>query len=74
MERGGRAITTKEYLEGALEDRPGSSSRVAERNRIRRLFKGLFRERECATRPDRDIRDRIVYEKAVARVPPQLLM
>ncbi len=49
LEKDGEAIGLAEYLETALEDRPGSSSRVKENNRIRRSFKSLFRDRTCAT-------------------------
>lgn len=49
LEKAGEAIGLPEYLETALEDRPGSSSRVKENNRIRRSFKALFRDRKCAT-------------------------
>jgi hypothetical protein len=49
LEKDGEEIGLAEYLEGALEERPGSSARVKENNRIRRSFKALFRDRMCAT-------------------------
>ena len=83
MEKDGEAIGLGEYLETALEDRPGSSNRVKENNRIRQSFKALFRERKCATlvRPvheesqlkqlstfgDADLRPQFVTEMAAIR-------
>ena len=49
LEKDGEAISTAQYLEQALADRPGSSSRVKESNRIRQSFKALFPDRQCAT-------------------------
>jgi hypothetical protein len=39
--RGSWSANWRRYLETALEDRPGSSSRVREHNRIRQSFKAL---------------------------------
>eukprot|EP01052_Picozoa_sp_SAG31_P047028 SAG31_NODE_9238_length_1311_cov_0.783828_1_plen_55_part_10 len=36
-------------MENSLEDRPGSSKKVQEINRIRQSFKKLFHDRTCAT-------------------------
>jgi hypothetical protein len=49
LEKDGEAISVAQYLEQALEDRPGASSRVKENNRIRQSFKALFPDRQCAT-------------------------
>ena len=49
MEKDGVAIGLDEYLETALEDRPGGSARVCENNRIRQSFKALFPDRQCRT-------------------------
>ena len=49
LERDGREITPREYLDDALGDRPGTSTRVRSRNDIRRAFRTLFRDRSCAT-------------------------
>jgi hypothetical protein len=45
----GEPITSKEYLEKALEIQKGFSDQVEQKNRIRRLLKSFFRERDCST-------------------------
>ena len=49
MKKGGEEISHTEYLEQALANRPGTSSRVSAGNRIRSSFRTLFSERECRT-------------------------
>eukprot|EP01052_Picozoa_sp_SAG31_P012623 SAG31_NODE_742_length_12424_cov_16.082353_14_plen_838_part_00 len=49
LERDGQPITLEQYLEQALEDRPGTSRRVQDNNRIRHSFKNLFRQRQVKT-------------------------
>lgn len=43
------AITSKEYLERALLEQKGFSDSVEQKNRIRRLLKTFFTERDCCT-------------------------
>ena len=43
------SITSKEYLERALLEQKGFSDSVEQRNRIRRLLKTFFSERDCCT-------------------------
>ena len=45
----GNKITQKEYLEKALELQKGVSDLVEQKNRVRRLLKMFFRERDCMT-------------------------
>lgn len=45
----GQPITPKDYLEKALELQKGVSDSIESKNRIRRLFKHFFKERDCAT-------------------------
>lgn len=42
-------ITSKEYLEKALGNQKGFSESVEQKNRIRRLLKSFFKERDCCT-------------------------
>jgi hypothetical protein len=45
----GEPITSKEYLEKALDIQKGFSDNVEQKNRIRRLMKSFFKERDCCT-------------------------
>lgn len=45
----GEQITSKEYLEKALNQQRGFSESVEHKNRIRRLLKSFFSERDCCT-------------------------
>ena len=45
----GSDITAREYLENALQEQTGISDEVEQKNRIRRLVKNFFRERNCHT-------------------------
>ena len=45
----GNKISQKEYLEKALELQKGVSDLVEQKNRVRRLLKMSFRERDCTT-------------------------
>lgn len=42
-------ITSKEYFENALNPQKGISEKIEARNRIRRLIKHFFTDRDCAT-------------------------
>ena len=45
----GNLMNSKDYLEKALENQKGVSDTVEQKNRIRRLIKHFFKERECVT-------------------------
>ena len=42
-------MTSKEYLEKALNPQKGFSDGVESKNRIRRMLKSFFKERDCCT-------------------------
>lgn len=42
-------ITSKDYFEKALELQKGFSDNVEQKNRIRRLLKSFFKDRDCCT-------------------------
>jgi len=54
----GNEISQKTYLENSLREVKGSSDSVEEKNRIRRLIRHFFQERDCFTvvRPVEDER------------------
>ena len=43
----GNTITTKEYLENSLQPQKGTSDAVEAKNRVRKLLKHFFRDRDC---------------------------
>ena len=43
----GNAISSKQYLENALKEQKGASDGIEKKNRIRRLLKHFFKERDC---------------------------
>ena len=45
----GRPFTSKQYLERALQPQKGFSDSVEEKNRIRRVLTGFFKDRDCCT-------------------------
>ena len=55
----GGKLSPQQYLESCLENAPGFSKEAEEVNRIRRVIKGFFPERDCATlrRPVEDEAD-----------------
>lgn len=59
MDALGNELSSKEYLERALELQKGVSDAVESKNRIRKLMKHFFKERDCATlvRPVESERD-----------------
>lgn len=40
-------ITQKQYLENSLKETPGCSEKIENRNKIRRLIKTFFKDRDC---------------------------
>jgi chaperonin cofactor prefoldin len=49
QDQAGNRITQKEYLEQALKETKGTSDSTEQKNRIRRLLKAFFTERDCVT-------------------------
>lgn len=45
----GNSITSKEYFENSLQQQKGNSDGVETKNRIRRLIKHFFKDRDCFT-------------------------
>lgn len=45
----GNKLSQKDYLEKALELQKGVSDTIESKNRIRRLMKHFFKERDCST-------------------------
>ena len=56
VDEDGETISSKEYLEKALHPQKGFSDNVENKNRIRRLMKTFFKDRDCTTivRPTTD--------------------
>lgn len=50
------AISSKQYLENALKDQKGSSDAIEKKNKIRKLIRNYFRDKDCFTmvRPTED--------------------
>ena len=49
IDQNGNSITAKEYLENSLALQKGVSDNVESKNRIRRLLKHFFKDRDCFT-------------------------
>lgn len=49
VDREGNNIQAKEYLENALDFQKGISDSIESKNRVRRLFKHFFKDRDCIT-------------------------
>ena len=49
VDQEGEMISPKEYLEKALASQKGFSDAIEQKNRIRRLLKSFFHERDCVT-------------------------
>jgi hypothetical protein len=45
----GNQITSKDYLENAIQQQKGASDQVETKNRIRRMVKHFFKDRDCFT-------------------------
>lgn len=50
------AISSKQYLENALRQQKGSSDAIEKKNKIRKLIRNYFKEKDCFTmvRPTED--------------------
>jgi len=55
----GNPISSKKYLENSLREQNGDSEAVLSKNRMRRLIKSFFKDRDCHTlvRPTEDEKD-----------------
>ena len=49
MDSEGDMLTSKEYLEKALELQKGFSEQIEYKNRVRRLLSAFFKDRDCQT-------------------------
>jgi hypothetical protein len=49
VDEDGEQITSKDYLEKAMQIQKGFSDEVEQKNRIRRLLSTFFKERDCIT-------------------------
>ena len=49
MDKSGAPIQAREYLEQALEIQKGSSDAIENKNKIRRMLKHFFKDRDCFT-------------------------
>lgn len=49
VDKFGERISSKEYLEGALEEQPGKTEAVNNKNKIRKLLRHFFTDRDCET-------------------------
>ena len=49
VDKKGKNITEKQYLENALEELSGMSTTIEEKNRVRALIRTYFPERDCFT-------------------------
>lgn len=49
VDQSNNTISSREYLERALEQQKGLSDTIEQKNRVRRLIKHVFKERDCAT-------------------------
>ena len=49
IDKNGENIQAKEYLEQSLENQKGSSDAIENKNKIRRMLKHFFKERDCFT-------------------------
>jgi hypothetical protein len=81
LERDGRKISAREYLEDALRPEDGVSEAVEQKNAVRMLIRNFFPERDCegercriARRPAACVarRARAAPEDARATLPPHL--
>jgi len=49
IDENGFQITSKQYIENALRQQKGASDNVEQKNRIRRMIKQVFTDRDCFT-------------------------
>ena len=43
----GNELTSKKYLENALSQKQGCSEAIENKNRVRRIINGFFKEKDC---------------------------
>jgi uncharacterized membrane protein YgcG len=77
VDSAGGKLSTDQYLESALEDKPGSTKRTVERNMVRSSIKNLFRRRSCLLFP-RPVDDEAMLQDGnklgEAHIKPQFLV
>lgn len=68
VDQQGNRISQKDYLEKALELQKGVSDSIESKNRIRRLMKHFFKDRDCTTlvRPVESEKDLQKYHVSIA--------
>ena len=49
VDKNGSPIQPKEYLEQALEILKGNSDAIENKNKVRRMIKHFFKDRDCCT-------------------------
>ena len=49
MGANGRSLTSRDYLNHALEDQKGMSKDVFKKNAVRRMLRTIFPEKDCVT-------------------------
>lgn len=49
IDQDGNTLTSKQYLENSLREQKGVSDAIENKNRIRRLIKHFFKDRDCQT-------------------------
>ena len=49
LDNQGNSISQKQYLESALQPQKGNSDAIEQKNRIRRMIKQFFKDRDCFT-------------------------
>lgn len=49
IDQDGNNISSKQYLENSLKEQKGVSDAIENKNRIRRLIKHFFKDRDCST-------------------------
>lgn len=47
VDKDGKKMNSREYLEKALEPQKGQSDHIEYKNRMKKLFKAFFKERDC---------------------------
>lgn len=72
----GESMTSREYFEAALQPQKGFSDAAEEKNRIRRLLKNFFKDRDCQTlvRPVTDEGElQTLAEKEIDELRPEFV-
>ena len=73
MKKDGEVISHSQYLEQALANRGGSSSRIVAGNRIRTSFRTLFKDRQCRTLVRPAVDEESLRNLATAQLRPEFV-